>query len=310
MIRENQRLAQTEEHHSDMQESVRLAMFDQYRGLLFSIAYRMLGSVTDAEDMMQETFVRWHTSREEEIQNPRAFLVTILSRLCINQLQSARVQREEYSGIWLPEPVVTDPGDGPFNLIRVDESLSMAFLIVLERLGPIERAVFLLKEVFDYEHQEISSIIGQSVANCRQILKRAKQHVSSLRPRFKVAEPDRGALLENFLKATGTGEMAGLLSLLTEDVVLRSDGGGKAVAVPNEVRGAERVSRGILGGLGRLVPKSLVRRLARINGEPGLINYLDGRPHSVVTIDTQGNRISAIYVITNPDKLRHLPLLN
>jgi RNA polymerase sigma-70 factor (ECF subfamily) len=284
-------------------------MFDQYRGLLFSIAYRMLGTVSDAEDMVQETFLRWHTSSEEKVVNPRAYLVTILSRLCINHLQLARVQREEYTGVWLPEPIVTDPGDDPFHLIRIDESLSMAFLVLLERLTPIERAVFLLKEVFDYEHQEISPIVGQSEANCRQILRRAKQHVSSLRPRFRPAESTRSTLLESFLKATATGEMTELLNLLSEDVVLRSDGGGKAVAVPNEVQGIDKVSRGILGGLSRLVPRSLVRRLARINGEPGLINYLDGRPHSVLTIDTQDNRISAIYVVTNPDKLKHLPLL-
>lgn len=299
--------ANTEELREDMQQSIRLSLFDQYRGLLFSIAYRMLGTVSDAEDIMQETFLRWHTSSEEEIENPRSYLVTILSRLCINHLQSARVRREEYAGAWLPEPIVTDPGDDPFHLIRVDESLSMAFLVLLERLNPIERAIFLLKEVFEYDHREISSIVGQSEANCRQILKRAKQRVTSLRPRFQATESSRSALLEGFLKATATGEMSGLLSLLTEDVVLRSDGGGKAVAVPNEIHGADKVSRGILGGLARLIPRSLVRRLARINGEPGLINYLDGTPHSVLTIDTHNDRISAIYVVTNPDKLKHLP---
>jgi RNA polymerase sigma-70 factor (ECF subfamily) len=299
-----------EELQTDMQDPSRLAVFDQYRGLLFSIAYRMLGTVSDAEDMIQETFLRWHTSREEEVESPRAYLVTIVSRLCINHLQSARIQREEYAGVWLPEPIVTDPRDDPFHLIRVDESLSMAFLVLLERLNPMERAVFLLKEVFEYDHHEISSIVGQTEVYCRQILKRAKQHVSSSRPRFQAAEPVRSKLLASFLKATETGEMSGLLSLLTEDVVLRSDGGGKAVAVPNAVYGAGRVSTGILGGLARLVPRSLVRRLAQINGEPGLINYLDGRPHSVLTIDTKDGRISAIYIVTNPDKLNHLPPLN
>jgi len=303
------RSAKSEELPWNMQESIRLATFDQYRGLLFSIAYRMLGAVSDAEDMLQDTFLRWHTSREEDIKEPRAYLVTILSRLCINHLQSARVQREEYTGVWLPEPVMTDPGDGPFHLIRVDESLSMAFLVLLERLTPVERAVFLLKEVFDYDHGEISAIIGQNEANCRQILKRAKQHVSKLRPRFQAADSAREALLESFLEATGSGEMTELLKLLTKDVILRSDGGGKAVAVPNEVRGADRVSKGIFGGLARLVPRSLVRKLAQINGEPGLINYLNGQPHSVLTITSQDNRISEIYIVTNPDKLRHLPLL-
>lgn len=298
-----------EESQSDAERSIRLGMFDQYRSLLFSIAYRMLGSVADAEDMLQETFLRWHAAGEEDIRSPRAYLVTILSRLCINHLQSAKVQREEYMGIWLPEPIVTDPGGDPFHLIRVDESLSMAFLVLLERLTPIERAIFLLKEVFEYEHGEIASIVGQSEVNCRQILKRAKQHVATLRPRFKAARPDHGALLESFLKAIGTGEMTDLLRLLAGDVVLRSDGGGKAAAVPNAVHGADKVGRGILGGMQRFVPKTLVRRLARINGEPGLVTYFNGEPYSVVTIEVRDNLISSIYVITNPDKLKHLPSL-
>jgi RNA polymerase sigma-70 factor (ECF subfamily) len=286
--------------------SIRLATFEQYRGLLFSIAYRMLGSVSDAEDLLQETYLRWQTSCDDEIRSPRSYLVTILSRLCINHLQSARVQREEYVGVWLPEPIVTDSSN-PFNLIKIDESLSMAFLIILERLTAIERAVFLLREVFEYEYHEVAGILGHTEANCRQILKRAKEHVVAMQPRFRPAQPDRDALLESFLKATGTGEMKDLLKLLTEDVVLRSDGGGKGIAVPREVHGVDKVARGVLGGLKRLVPSGLVRRLAHINGEPGLINYLDGHPHSVLTISVRNGRISSIYVITNPEKLRHLP---
>jgi RNA polymerase sigma-70 factor (ECF subfamily) len=153
--------------HSDPQLTIRLAAFDQYRNLLFSIAYRMLSSVTDAEDMLQETFIRWQQSAEQDVRSPRAFLVTIISRLCISHLQSARVQREEYVGEWLPEPIMTGPGSDPFGVIRVDESLSMAFLVLLERLTPVERAVFLLREVFEYEYTEIASIVGQSEVNCR-----------------------------------------------------------------------------------------------------------------------------------------------
>src|SRR5258708_11317430 len=152
-----------------------LATFDQYRSLLFSIAYRMLGSVADAEDMLQETFIRWREAGNDDIRSPRAFLVTIISRLCINQLQSARSRREQYVGQWLPEPLVTEPGSDPLDLLRIDESVSMAFLVMLERLTPVERAVFLLREVFDYEYAEIANIIGQSEANCRQILHRARQ---------------------------------------------------------------------------------------------------------------------------------------
>jgi RNA polymerase sigma-70 factor (ECF subfamily) len=232
-----------------------------------------------------------------------------VSRLCINHLQSARVQREEYVGQWLPEPIVTDPRSDPFGIIRVDESLSMAFLVLLERLTPIERAVFLLREVFEYEYSEISAVLGQSEVNCRQILRRSRQHVTALRPRFETSQQKQNDLLESFLKAVETGDTEGLVTLLSNDVVLHSDGGGKAAAVPNLVRGAGNVARGILGGIRRFVPKTLVRRLVQINGEPGLVNYLNGKPHSVLTIDLAGGRIRAIYVVTNPEKLSHLPEL-
>lgn len=291
---------------SDPDAAIRLATFDQYRGLLFSIAYRMLGTVADAEDMVQETFLRFQQSPETELRSPRAYLVTIVSRLCLNHLQSARVQREEYVGEWLPEPVVTDPASDPFGLIKVDESLSMAFLVLLERLTPVERAVFLLREVFEYEYEEIAEIVGLSEVNCRQVLRRARQHVSTLRPRFAVPERRQDELLQSFLEAVSTGNMDGVIGLLAADVVLHSDGGGKGRAVPNAVRGADKVARGILGSLGRLVPKDMVRRLTLINGKPGLINYLDGTAHSVLTIDAAGGRIQAIYIVTNPDKLSRI----
>ncbi len=294
---------------SDPELSIHLATFDQYRSLLFSIAYRMLGSVADAEDMLQEAFIRWQQSGEKDIRSPRAFLVTVISRLCINHLQSARVQREEYVGQWLPEPIVTGPAGDPFGIIRVDESLSMAFLVLLERLTPVERAVFLLREVFEYSYSEIASVLGQSEVNCRQILRRARQHVSAMRPRFKAVGHKRDDLLESFLEATGTGEMDRLVDLLSKDVVLRSDGGGKAIGVPNEIHGPANVARGVFGGLKRFVPKTLIRRRVEINGKPGLVNYLDGKPHSVLTIDVEGDKIRAIYVITNPEKLTHLPEL-
>jgi len=290
--------------------SIMLATFDQYRGLLFSIAYRMLGSVADAEDILQEAFIRWQQSQQEEIRSPRAFLVTIVSRLCVNHLQSARVQREQYVGQWLPEPIVTGSEGDPLGIIRIDESLSMAFLVLLERLTPVERAVFLLREVFEDEYSEIASVLGQTEANCRQILRRARQHVGAMRPRFRTPPQKRDALMESFLAAINTGAMDGLMILLTEDVVLHSDGGGKGVAVPNLVRGIDKVARGILGSLDRLVPKNLVWTLTDINGQPGLINYLDGVPHSVLTIDIKGDRIQAIYVITNPEKLSRLPELS
>lgn len=284
----------------------RLATFGQYRSLLFSIAYRMLGSVADAEDILQESFIRFQQSAETEIRSPRAFLVTIVSRLCLNHLQSARVQREEYVGQWLPEPVMTDPGSDPFGIVKIDESLSLAFLLLLERLTPVERAVFLLREVFEYEYADVAAVLGQSEVNCRQILRRARQHVSAARPRFQAPEGKQNDLLQRFLEAAGTGDMEGIVALLAKDVVLRSDGGGKGIAVPNTICGAGKVARGVMGSLEHLVPRTLVRRMARINGEPGLINYLDGKPHSVLTIDAVDGLIQTIYVVTNPDKLAHL----
>lgn len=181
----------------ESRNSIRLATFDPYRGLLFSIAYRMLGTVADAEDMLQETFIRWQQSNEEP-DSPRAFLVTIMSHLCINRLQSARAQREQYFGQWLPEPVATGSDHDPFQMIKIDESLSMAFLVMLERLTPLERCVFLLREVFEYEYDEIATVIHQTQTNCRQILHRARQHVSVSRPRFVVSADKKTELLKSF----------------------------------------------------------------------------------------------------------------
>lgn len=299
------------QQYSDLQDdpalSNQLAVFDQHRPLLFSVAYRMLGSVADAEDILQEVYIRWQQCGDEDIRSPRAFLVTIVSRLCINHLQSARVQREEYVGQWLPEPVLTGAESGPFEIMETGEALSIAFLVLLERLTPIERAVFLLREIFEYEYSEIASIVGQNETNCRQILRRARQHVSAMRPRFKVSARKQNDLLQRFVEAIKNSDMDGLLNLLAHDVVLYSDGGGKGVAVPNQVHGADKVVRGILGAFKRLLPTNLVRRLTQINGEPGIVSYLDGKPHSVVSLDVTEGRIQAIYILTNPEKLTHLP---
>jgi RNA polymerase sigma-70 factor, ECF subfamily len=290
-------------------DAARLAAFSQYRGLLFSVAYRMLGSVADAEDMLLETFLRWQQAAAEEIRSERAYLVTIITRLCINQLQSARVQREEYVGEWLPEPLVSDPQSDPMGLVKVDESLSMAFLFLLERLTPMERAVFLLREVFEYEYEEIANVLGQNEANCRQILRRARQHVGDVRRRFDASAREHSDLLGRFVKATRSGDLQGLVSLLTEDAVLHTDGGGRAAALPNEVHGADTVARTILKRMGSDVPREAVSRLARINGEPGFVGYVNGKPFSAITIDVRAGRIQGIYVVTNPEKLSRIPNL-
>jgi len=283
-----------------------LAAFEEHRGLLLSIAYRMLGSRVEAEDMLQETFLRWQQASDAEIREPRAFLVTVITRLCINELQSARVKREQYFGQWLPEPLVTRATD-PMKIPGLDGSLSMAFLLLLERLTPTERAVFLLREVFEYGYSEIAAVLGHSEANCRQILARAKQHVTQDRPRFEASPQRREKLLRQFLQTTAQGDMQGLIALLTEDVVLYTDGGGKATAVPNPIYGAERVSRFFFGGREKLMPANVVRRFTEINGQPGVIVYHQGQVFGVLTMDVFEGRIRTIYIVRNPDKLAGLP---
>jgi RNA polymerase sigma-70 factor (ECF subfamily) len=269
-------------------------MFSEHRPLLLSIAYRMLGTLSDAEDMVQDAFVKWQQTTTH-VDSPRAFLVTIVSRLCINHLKSARIRREEYVGSWLPEPVLTtSPGD---------ESLSMAFLLVLERLNPIERAVFLLREVFDYEYGEIARIVEHSEASCRQILHRAKEHVKQSRPRFETSPAHREDLLHRFRDAVAEGDVDGLVSLLCEDVVLYADSGGKTAAVLLPIRGASKVARFVLRAPSRLLPADLVQAIRTVNGQPAVVSMLDGRPHSVFIVDVFGDRIRSIFIVANPDKL-------
>ena len=286
-----------------------LASFDDHRGLLFSIAYRMLGSRADAEDMLQETFLRWQQASETHIRDPRAFLVTVITRLCINQLQSARVRREQYFGQWLPEPLFTQSAPESPAISGIDGSLSMAFLMLLERLTPVERAVFLLREVFDYEYAEVAAMLGRSEANCRQILKRAKQHVAEERQRFDTSPKEHRRLLQEFLEATGRGDMQGLLALLSKDVVLYTDGGGKATAVPNPIYGSDRVARFFFTAPQKFMPKDIVRRFTEINGQPGIAVYHEGRVFGVLSMDIAKGQIRNIYIVRNPDKLERLPSL-
>ena len=286
----------------------RLATFDQHRRLLFSIAYRMLGSVADAEDMHQEAFIRWQQAADDEIRSPKAFLVTVVSRLCINHLQSARVRREQSVGQWLPEPLVTEPQDDPLGVLRVDESLSMALLVLLERLTPVERAVFLLREVFGFTYAEIAKSLGQSEGNCRQIFHRARGHVGDMHRHFEASSQKHHELLERFLAAARSGDVDRLVELLSSEVVLHIDG-GSAAPVPNVIRGADKVARGLLAGARRL-PENLVLHTATINGEAGIISYHDGRPFSVVILDIRAARIHGVFIVNDRDKLSHLPALD
>src|SRR5436309_678811 len=288
-------------HHVKNPENT-TQIFNQYRALLFSIAYRMLCSATDAEDIVQEAFLRWLQASDEEIQLPKAFLSTVVTRLCIDQLRSARAQREQYVGSWLPEPIPTGQRQDLTETAILAESLSFAFLVMLERLGPLERAVFLLREVFDYDYAEIAAIVGKSEVYCRQVLHRAHQHLKQRRQRFEVSREQQERITSQFLHASLGGDMQGLLNLLAEDVVFAADSGGKAWVGLKPVHGADKVARGVLGGR-RFLPPGIQASIEEINGQPAIVGCVDGRPVIVLLLYIEGERIRNIYQVTNPDKL-------
>ena len=282
--------------------------FDRHRPLLFSIAYRMVGSVAEAEDAVQEAYLRWQKASEVEVRSPKAYLSAVVTRLCIDNLRSARVKREEYVGPWLPEPLLAEPTPDVADTVALDESLSMAFLVLLESLTPTERAVFLLREVFDYDYPEISRLLGKSESNCRQIARRARESVAARRPRFEHSPEQQERLMQQFVRACSTGDMPALLELLAEDVTLWSDGGGKVRAALNPIHGSDKVARFFLGVL-RKAPPTLVVQPATINGQPGIISYADGSPLNVLTLDVADGRIKAVRIVANPEKLRAVPPL-
>ena len=283
-------------------------IFDQYRILLFSIAYRMLSSATDAEDIVQEAFVRWLQASEAEVQSPKAYLSTVVVRLCIDQLRSLKAQREVYIGPWLPEPILTSRYHELTETVVLSESLSFAFLVMLERLGPLERAVFLLREVFDYDYAEIAVVVGKSEANCRQVLHRAHLHLEQHRPRFAVSAEQQERILSEFITASVNGDMQGLLNLLAEDIVFIGDGGGKARAGLRPVQGAAKVARGMLGGLSKWLPSNVQTRIVEVNGQLAIVGYVHDRPFGVVLLDIERERVRRVYTILNPDKLRWLEM--
>lgn len=280
--------------------------FTEHERYLFGIAYRMLGSAADAEDIVQEAYLRWRDADREAIESPRAYLATIVTRLSLDHLRSARVQRETYTGPWLPEPIVTDPD--PAETIALADSVSMAFLVLLERLSPLERAAFLLREVFDYSYAEVAAMLDRSETACRQLVHRAKERVEAGRPRFDATPAEARALTERFLEATREGDMAGLLELLADDVTVWSDGGGQVVAARNPVYGADKVARFVLGIWRRRRPETEVR-LATVNGSPGFVVYVRGRPNTVGSLQFQDGRVAGMRFVLNPDKLQRVPPL-
>ena len=279
--------------------------FNQHRPLLFAIAYRMLGTATDAEDMVQETFLRWQQTTIDTVKSAKSYLTTIMTRLCIDYLRSARVQREQYIGTWLPEPMLTQTSTTPAEIIELADSLSLAFLTVLERLSPIERAVFLLRDVFEYDYDEISQMVGKSPTNCRQILRRAKQHLTTERPRFPASPQQQEQITAQFLEASTQGNLPDLLLLLAQDVTYHSDGGGQVTAALKPLHGNQKVAR-FLWAIQQKWLCHATSRLIEINGQPGIIYVMDGTVYSAMTFELVDGRIQSIYNVRNPDKLRQI----
>lgn len=280
-------------------------LFEEHRGLLFSIAYRMVGSVAEAEDIVQDAFLRWSSGDRSDVDSPRAFLSSIVTRLALDHLGSARHQREAYVGPWLPEPLLIDDSGDAAQHLEMADSLSMAFLVMLEKLNPVERAVLLLRDVFDYPYGEVAEMVNKSEDNCRQILKRARAHLADSRSRFDASREERERLALSFVQATGSGDLDALVSILSDDVTLWSDGGGHVRAARKPIYGRLKVARFIAGVL-RKERARLSVRFAWINGQPGFISYLDDEVDNVLLLDVGGGSISGIRIVRNPEKLQHL----
>ncbi|OCT16099.1 RNA polymerase subunit sigma [Paenibacillus pectinilyticus] len=286
-----------------------------YKPLMFSLAYRMLGSVMDAEDIVQEAFLYASGTNLDHVHNPKAYLCKIVTNRCIDHLRSASKKREVYVGPWLPEPLLTSEEHPipPDLALTHKESLSTAYLLLLQQLSWVERAVFLLREVLQYDYEEIAEIVGKSSTNCRQIFRRAKQAISpssgqDSERNTKIKQPlkeQTAAVVEQFVHALTSGNMAQLLSIVKSDAILYSDGGGKVKAAIKPIEGAERIAMFLAGVLAK-VPEGYHYALANVNEQLGIVAYVNDQPHNVLTFQVEGGQIQAFYLVVNPDKLRHL----
>jgi RNA polymerase sigma-70 factor (TIGR02957 family) len=285
-------------------------LLDELRPGAFAIAYRMLGTVSEAEDVVQEALLRLHRAQAEgeRIESPRAYVSTVVTRLGIDQLRSARRRRETYVGEWLPEPLLTSEEEDPARQAEMADSLSLAFLVLLESLTPEQRAVFLLHDVFDYPYDEVARIVGKTEANARQLAARARRHVDARRPRFEATREQRDKLADRFIAAVEEGDVKSLEAMLAEDVVLAGDGGGKAPALARALHGARRVAR-LLSTWKRQSDRfgGLNIRRVEVNGQPGAI-VLDSEDRliSVLALDIADDRVQGVRSIVNPEKLGHL----
>src|SRR5688500_13127725 len=276
--------------------------FEALRARLFGLAYRMLGSRAEAEDLLQDAYLRWHQTDREAIDNPEAWLVTTTSRLAIDRLRRLKTEREAYAGPWLPEPIVSAVAP-PDRDVHLAEDLSIAFLTLLERLAPDERAAFLLHEVFDVGYPQIARVLGKSDAACRQIVHRARERVHGERKRFDASESAKRRLLQTFMAALDARDDTTLLALFAPDATWTADGGGKVAAAPYPIRGAEQIVRLVLGLRAKFWAADRVVEIASVNGEPGLWFHDAGRPVAALAIETDGGRILNVYAVVNPEQL-------
>ena len=290
------------------------ASFEPHRRRLLGLAYRMLGSMADAEDAVQETYLRWHATNRDKVLEPRAFLMTTTTRICLDMLTSARARREEYVGPWLPEPVLDTAALAPDSHTELAEDLSIALLLTLDRLSPLERAAFLLHDVFDFSFSEVAAALDRSDAACRQLAARARAHVRDVRPRGATAPGARSGdidakharLMSAFVAATQSGDVNALTQVLASDVRVMTDGGGKVPAALNVLEGADHAARFLVGATRKGWRNDYTWRFATINGLPGIV--IEGPEGLVQTnaFEIEGDAIRALYVVRNPDKLRHL----
>jgi RNA polymerase sigma-70 factor (ECF subfamily) len=282
-------------------------VFEAHRDLMFAVAYRMLGTIADAEDAVQDAWLRWSAEPRADVTNPRAYLSRVITNTALNRLRSARARREAYIGPWLPEPLLTEAGPDVETRAELAESVSVAMLVVLESLTPEERAVFVLREVFGFSHAEIGDALGRSPASVRQLAHRAREHVQARRPRFDVDWNQQREVTERFIAAASGGDLDGLMTVLAPDVTLLTDGGGKARAALRPIAGADKVARWVAGVAGRpwlgVEFADMVLEPAEINGGPGHLVTAGGRPVAALTLAVADGRITAIQLLANPDKL-------
>ncbi len=286
-------------------DETRVEIFKRHRQRLFGIAYRMLGTRADAEDIVQEAYLRWHKADADEIETPEAWLVTITTRLSIDRLRVLAKERESYVGPWLPEPLLTDKIYTPEEQLEFADNLSLAFLALLERLSPTERAAFLLREVFEVSYAEVARVVGRNETACRQLVHRARTRIRSDKPRFDASDSDKKKLIEKFIAATKAGDEATLLTLFAEDARLTSDGGGKVVAARKTIEGRRKIAR-LYAQLGKKGAALFETEIHFINGELGAVTSAFGQIFAATVFEIENEKISRVYQVMNPEKLKDL----